>query len=318
MLTRNLALVGVGEDAAHAFCSMLDVLQGRTRCQWQVVQDISQAGVIVTQFHAGQSEALSGLQVDNRPILAVIRQSDLRPPTPYVLTHPFRVMQVMTVLDEIAEHAAAREPATRAARRTLAVASNWAFANSWRELQEPVSASIWHQTTTDSGALIVISKTLHSYACAPEVIEQIRSGALVPGPVVAVDAYKLESRFVRRPLCELLWYNALHADNKLAPWLAPNANFSIRRWPDFGTLPHTRLTLQLAAALSAKATSRRELVSSLDVQASDIDPLLNAFSLCGFIASDQRVTKRAYSATRPASFLQSLIGAFRQKLGSLG
>ena len=163
----------------------------------------------------------------------------------------------------------------------------------------------------------MISKALHSYASAPDVVEQIRNGTAVLEPVNAVEAHKIESRFVRRPLCELLWHNAFFAGRKLAPWLDANATFNIRRWPDFGTLPHTRLTLQLAAALSAKATSRRELLNSLDAQATDIDPLLNAFSLCGFIASDQRLTKAGYSSMRPAGFLHSLIGAFRQKLGSL-
>src|SRR5262249_10498766 len=127
MLAQRVAVVDVEADAAQAFRSMLEVLRGRTRCRWQLVESVDEANVVLTD---GRRAPPPG----RHHVVAIVESCDVRPRTPYVLTHPFRVMQVLSILDEIAEDVQSRIGPTVEAEREQPGA--WDFALSLHALRE--------------------------------------------------------------------------------------------------------------------------------------------------------------------------------------
>lgn len=110
----QVAVVDVEADAALAFRSMLGVLQGRMSARWQLVDSVDSADAVVTSnwrlLDEWRRRAGSGR------VVAIVGKDDAgaRPDAIYVLNHPFRVMQVLSVMDDIAGQIVA--PAIASAR----------------------------------------------------------------------------------------------------------------------------------------------------------------------------------------------------------
>jgi hypothetical protein len=311
MVSRRLALTDVSGDAAHAFRSMLEVLNGRTSCTWQLVESIEHAEVVVTG-NTGRF-ASPPMQLHGKRVVAVIESADVRvrPNTPYVLTHPFRVMQVLSVLDEIADDY--KRPELRIVHN--ASASHWDFAESVRALRAAISTGPWYRTHTAEGAEIVVSGNLHNFACEPAVFEQIRVGATTLSSLAPASVQSVPSRYVRRPLLELLWHSAYHSGSALSPWLDAHGSFQLRRWPDFGTISSTRQHLQLVAMLAKRSRSRAQLAQAADAPIGEVDRLLNALSLCDLLVSEHFVQPaRAPATSALPGFIRSLLGSLRRTL----
>jgi hypothetical protein len=290
---------------------MLDILDGRTHCRWRLVDSVDEAQVIVAGFSGGRS-GLSDWRHPNKHLVAIVESSDVRPQTPFVLTHPFRVMQVLSILNEIADLAMP----VRA--RAVSSTEEWEFAQSVRALSGQPVESAWYRCETADGREVLVAAAQHGYASEAGVIEQICRGKAPLSALVPTRVQTVPAQYERRPMAELLWHNAYHASAKLAPWLDAGAAYRARRWPDFGVIPATRPRLQLVAALSARALNRSELVAMGHMAPSEVDRLLNALSLCDLIASERSATspaERNDAQARPAGFLRALIGGLRQRLG---
>jgi len=311
MVPRRVTLADVSGDAAYAFRSMLELLNGRTNCAWQLVESIEQAEVVVTantRHFASPTTLLHGKQV-----VAIIETADvrLRPNTPYVLTHPFRVMQVLAILDEIADDY--KRPELRIVRNPQA--GHWDFAESARALVGAHSQAPWYSTRTADGAEIIVTGNLHSFACEAAAFEQVRAGATMLSALVPANVQSVPPRYVRHPSFELFWHNAYHAGTALAPWLEARGNFHIRRWPDFGTIPATRLHLQLVAMLAKRSCSRTQLANAADAPMVEVDRLLNALSLCDLLVFESSPPVAHAQPTAPLpGFIRSLLGSLRRSL----
>ena len=309
MALRRLTIADVGADATHAFRSMMEVLSGRMSCAWELVESIDEADVVVT----GNPEQLDHpAPLKGKRIVAIVEKADvrLRAHTPYVLTHPFRVMQVLAILDEIADDF--KHPELRIVRNPQA--DQWEFAESVRALVAGPVKSAWYRTRTTDGAGIIITGNLHNCACDATVFEQVRYGTTGLSALTPTSVQSVPARYVKRPLVELLWQNAYHASVALAPWLDPNGLYRVGRWPDFGTIPPTRQHLQLVAAMSRRALSRAQLGRVVEASPGEIDRLLNALSLCNLLAVETAVPVAAKSASPLPGFLRSMLGSLRRSL----
>lgn len=313
MTTRRFAMIDLGEDARRAFGSMVEILNGRTRTEWEAVDAIEAADVVVAGFSAGRS-TLPDLYRENTPVLAIVESGDLRPHTPYVLTHPFRVMQVLSVLDELADIEPRRS--LRVAALPAATAASWEFAASLRALAHAPVAAQWLVTRADDGAEVMVSGNLRSFACDSATLARIRGGRIALSALEPATTQLVPARQNRRAIDELLWYTGCNAGAGLAPWLDALASFRLRRWPDFGFLRPTRAQLQIVAALAARAQTRSELARAVEAPKSDVDRILNALSLCDLLAptSAPALQRNRGVANLAAGFVRSLIGSLRKTL----
>jgi hypothetical protein len=313
MQSRSLAVVDVHADAASAFRSMLDILDGRTHCRWKLVDSVDDAQVIVAGFSGGRS-GLGDWRRSDKHVVAIVESSDVRPQTPYVLTHPFRVMQVLTILNEIADEGvsapACQDPPP-------ASSAEWEFADSVRALLGKPTQSAWYRATSTDRQEVLVAAAHLGYAAAPATLDRVRRGTIRFSALAPIRLQNVPPQYERRPTAELLWHNAYHASTQLAPWLDPSGGFRTRRWPDFGVIPATRPRLQLLAALSRRESRRTELVALGHASAEEVDRVLNALSLCDLLDSDRSaISPPARHATAAApGFLRTLIGGLRQRLG---
>lgn len=318
-MSRTVAVVDVQFDAAQAFRSMLEVLNGRTRCRWQLVDSVDDANVIVTAFTHGRS-LLSSWQKRDKRIVAIVETCDLRPETQYVLTHPFRVMQVLSILDEIADESAQAggRPDAEVRHQVVDPLAAWDFARSVRALAASTPQWDWYRAQARDGRDVLVSGNLRSYACHASMIQSLRAGSLVLGSLEPATAQKVPQRQERRPIGELLWHNAYAAGATLAPWLRADAAFRVRHWPDFGVIPPTRARLQLVAALSGRSCTRNELARLTGAPRGEIDRVLSALSLCGFLHPDDSAVRDAHgggvASSRPGTMIRALIGGLRKRL----
>lgn len=313
MLARRIAVVDVEADAARAFRSMLEVLSGRTRCRWQLVESVGDANVVVTSGHRPLPPPA---HVESKAVVAIVHSCDVRPHTPYVLTHPFRVMQVLSILDEIADDSGATHDAGTAAHAGAA-AGPWDFAISLRALGGGGAAGVPQRAQTRDGHDVFVAADLQSYACDAAVGEAIRAGATTLTALAPTTTRRAAQAALRRPAAELFWHNAWHASLRLAPWLDGAASFRIRRWPDFGLIPVQRAQLQIVAALARRDCTRAELARLAPSPRGDVERVLNALSLCGLLAhgGGEAAAPPSRSAHPQSGFLRGLIDGLRERLG---
>jgi len=315
MTARRLAITDVGEAAAHALRSIFDVLNGRTACRWELVGDPADADVVATSDFDTNSSRTHDARVRGKRVIAIVESTDARArvQTPYILMHPFRVMQVLSVLDEIADDLKHPE---------LRIASNdgpnpWAFAESVRALSALSAPATWYRAQDRNGAEIIVTGNLHGCACEPQLFEQIRSGTTTLGALAPALVHSVPARYVRPPMTELLWHNAITASAALAPWLSARGSFRLVRWPDFGSIPSTRAQLQMVAALSRRACTPPELARATGASEPEIHRLLNALSLCGLLSvSEYTLADRSEAAagTSVGGVIHALIGGLRRSL----
>lgn len=311
MTTRRITLAtDVGNDAAHAFRSMLEVLSGRTSCAWQLVDTIERADVVVS---GNAAQLMSTSPARDRRVIAVVEKAapGIRPNTPYVLTHPFRVMQVLSMLDEIEDEY--KRPEMRIERSPEL--GHWDFAESVRALAATSSQASWYCAKTAAGAEVIVTGNLHSFACEAVVFEQIRTGSTTLSALAPASVQSVPLNYVRRPACELFWHNAFNASMALAPWIEGRGSFHIRRWPDFGTIPATRQHLQLVAMLAKHGCSRAQLAHATNAAMVDIDRLLNALSICDLLVFEESTAvARAKPSAQLPGFFRSLLSSLRRSL----
>jgi hypothetical protein len=307
MNERQLAMLDIDAEPARAFHSMLEVLKGRTRCAWRLVDSIEQADVVVTGTHATVTTA----QLAGKQRIAIIDDPNapIQIGTSHVLRHPFRVMQVLTILDDLADE----EPRPELRITLDEQAGRWDFAESVRRIRAASSPAAWYSTRTPQGEEIIVTGNLHNFACEAAVFEQVRAGPLRLSALVEAHVQSVPSQYVRSTLFELLWHNALQADTALAPWLKRGGGFHIRRWPDFGSLPSTRQQLQMVAMLAKRSCSRAQLAHAAST--AEADRLLNALSVCDLLVHDAAAPAARAPAESPLpGFMRSLLGSLRRSL----
>lgn len=306
---RRLTIADVGSDAAHAFRSMLDVLVGRMSCAWELVDSIHDADVVVT---GDPGRLVPPPALNGKRIVAISESVDvrLRQYTPYVLTHPFRVMQVLAILDEVAEDL--KRPELHIVRGPEI--GCWDFAESVRALAGGIASLTWHRAHTTEGGEVLVTGNLQGFACEGGVYEQVRSGSTRLSRLSVATMQGIAARYVRRPFAELLWHNAWHASTTLAPWLDSGACFRIREWPDFGVIAPTRQQLQLVAAMAHRAFSRAQLTRLAEAETSEVDRLLNALSLCDLLGVEKNLAAPGRAAAPLPGFLRVALGSLRRSL----
>lgn len=316
MRTRKIAVVGLADDASQAFRSMLRILDGRGGVSWSLVApDVADVLIAGTQ---GSDSVARHWALTEKPLIAVYEGGAARPMTPYTLHHPFRVMQLLGVLDDVDQ--AMGGPISECARAKPVNGIAWSFSESLRLLARGSAAGNLH--VAGSGAeRVFVRDDLTVYHASPQTIQRLTRQPLeLPALVLGRDAPPVH--FESRPVFELAWFTGWHAADTPAPWIEHNASYRLRRWPDFGLLRGTRDQLALAALLTHASYSRVRLIEVSRQPASTVDRFLNACALAGVLASTGDAAMPADSAgtfiASSAARLGGLIRGLRSRLGLTG
>jgi hypothetical protein len=312
MRTRRIAVVGLADDASQAFRSMLRILDGRGNVSWQLAEP-TDADVMIAGAQTDDSAAQRWARTD-KPLIAVCEGAAARPLTPYSLQHPFRVMQLLGVLDDVDQALGGAETA-----RPRAIGDAcWAFAGSLRLLAR--SSASGHLHAAGSGeARIYVRDDLSTYHTLPETARRLARQAH-DLPALRPCEEPLPGGLVARPVFELAWFTCLHGAETLAPWLDAHASHRLRRWPDFGLVRGSRDQLALAALLTHGAYSRARLIEASQQPPGRIDRFLNACALTGVLTSEPAAVAETGSTfiAHSAARLGGLIRGLRLRLGLTG
>ncbi|MBN8726716.1 MAG: hypothetical protein J0H15_03310 [Xanthomonadales bacterium] len=307
MRTLRIYATGLPPDSLRVFHSMLKVIEGRSLAAWRPGA-MAQADVLLA--HAGADPVLlDEWDRTGKPVLMVVDERAPWLPARFVLRLPFRVMQLLSLLDEVAAFLAAPPAAIPMARQ-----SRWAAAESLRALMARGGESGWQVATGSDGHQLWIGAT-HA-AALPEALIALRAGALQPGAFARSDASPPVGA-IALAVADVAWFIGLNGPAELAPWLQAEGIYRLRRWPDLARLGADEALIELCACAAARERTSGQLAASAGVPAEAAQRFLVAASLAGLLASasrEQEPARPVAAEAVPASGWSRLIGDLRRHL----
>jgi len=305
MPTLKICDVGLQPDTSHAFHSMLTIVAGRSKAAWQLA-GVEHADVLFASSE-GDGSAFAAWGATGKPVVLVIDDRSSWPPAPFVLRHPFRVMQLLSVLDDVADLLAASPG------RERGDPSRWSAAESLRALMPQSGNAAWHVTRTPLGEEVWLGHGL--VRAAARTIARLRAGELEvaafhpTGTSPPADAPAIAA-------CDFAWYVGLSGPARLAPWLFADVAYRLRRWPDFGRLGVNTGMLELCAMSTVRAWTPAALVEASGQLAADVHRFLAAASLAGLLVANGSEQAPALLARgRVQSGWDRFLGGLRRHLG---
>jgi hypothetical protein len=322
-----------------ALRSMLLLLDSALGARWQVV-DRPPADVVL--LPAETLERLSGVAgtPGELPLYLALGNDETRPSNAYAslkrpitpprlvealnlaeglidrLRAPQDEMQTVPLIESFHSVAAQQlAPATFDARiRTTLRAATW------RLLQDPIAATLINDERHSIFSHLP-GAGYHTRLTPAEFAQVFRDNSpavlleLSPGER---EALKLARDF--KPLRELEWVFWLcNKTAWLRPELSADKRYRLRRWPDFGRLPHYQGDLRLASFLMSQPLALPELRERACVPMETAMNFLNATYAVGVLAE---ATETAPAAAAPVAAagpmpggLRGLIANLRRKLG---
>lgn len=296
--------IGLPIDTSRALHSMLQVLQGRMRTPWQA-RTMERADVLVAHADCDPG-VLASWHRTGKPVVLVIDERAPRPTVPFVLRQPIRVMQLMTVLETVAE----QMQSILQPRNAGEADATWTSLDALRQLMARGDAGTMTSRTTDGSGLWIDRSTAF---VGIATLQQLRLGRADAGPFTTATQPVPETT-IGIATTDLAWMLALNGPGELAPWLEPATSYRLRRWPDFGRLGATTALIELAAIASARAWTPVRLAEVSGKTRADTFRFLNAASMAGLLTSIPAPT-RAGSGTACTRLWSRLVGDLRRHLG---
>lgn len=270
--------VGLSTDASHALHSMLQIIRGRSATAWELSAP-SRANVLLVG-HDALDSTLRTPDLATKLLIVVVDDRAAPSHMPFVLRYPFRVMQLLDLLDDVAGHLQRHDTddAPWATAHALRKASQQATARGWQVAQAGNDARIW----LDADSVRTDERTLRQLCAEPLEI----------GPFVASEqAPPPES--LRCSRADACWHVGLHAPDALPPWLDPETSYGLRRWPDLGRLGAPAPLLDLCADLAMRPHTPAELLQRTTYDTAPVHHFLAAASLAGYLAGQERDIHRS-------------------------
>ncbi|MGN6518733.1 MAG: hypothetical protein ACTHK2_04830 [Dokdonella sp.] len=306
MQTLKICDVGLRSDTSHAFHSMLKIVAGRSKAAWQLA-GIEHADVLFASCE-GDGSVFTAWGASGKPVVLVIDDRSSWPPAPFVLRHPFRVMQLLSVLDDVAELMAAAPGRERSDR------GRWSGAESLRVLMPQSGNASWHVARTPLGEEAWLG---HGHVCVDaRTIARLRAGGLELAAFQPA-ATSPPPDAVRIAACDFAWYVGLKGPASLAPWLAADAAYRLRRWPDLGRLGASTGLLELSAMSTVRAWTPPALVEASGQAEADVHRFLAAASIAGLLVvanGNEQVSARPARGVVQSGW-NRFLGGLRRHLG---
>lgn len=281
MLPKRILKVGdrgLATHVSHVLHSMLTVVQSRSSAFWELSAP-QEADVVFV----GQTETLSSSS-SNQVVIVVSdgQAGQARSVAAFVLHYPFRVMQLLTLLDSIADHLQARitpDP-------TLPVPAGWVPAVAFRAAtRTPPGTDFQVAARTGNGDHLWLDA--HGAWMRMVTLLHLRSGPLDVGPFAPAPAPRPMDA-VHCPLPDLGWHLGRHGPGSLAPWLATDTAYGLQRWPDLGRLGTPDPWLDLCAHLATQPCTPAQLGARSGQSPDTVHRFLAAASLAGCLTGSTR------------------------------
>lgn len=287
MTVLKICDTGLTADTARAFHSMLNIVAGRSVVRWQS-SSFDQADVLLA--HADSDPvALSHWNASGKPLVLVVDDRQSWPPSQFVLRHPFRVMQLLSLLDDVAHSLQRPLPVDAAGSGTL----GWAVAESLRRIVGNAGDRSWHMARGDGAAVWIYDGQAHA---SPAVVAALRAGKLRLRPFEATSE-RPGPDSVSFASSDIAWCVGLQATTGLAPWLSADTAYRLRRWPDFGRLEAQPELIELSAALASRTMTPQQLAQRSGHPIELVNRFLAAVSLAGLLGAG--IAGLAGSASSP-------------------
>ncbi|HEU4665420.1 MAG TPA: hypothetical protein VFS55_15425 [Dokdonella sp.] len=305
MQTLKICDLGLAPDTSHAFHSMLQIVAGRSKARWQLA-GVAEADVLFAS-PAGRDDVLAAWGRSGKPVVLVTDDRSGWSPATFVLRHPFRVMQLLAVLDDVADLLADARP------REPGSASGWAGAQSLRALVPQANALGWHVARTTLGEEIWLGRG--------QVLADAATIARLRGNAFELTAFHPAGSAppatgIALAVSDFAWQVGMATPGTLAPWLDPATAYRLRRWPDFGRLGVSTGLLELCAASTVRAWTPAALADASGQSAANAHRFLAAASLAGLLAANGHEPAHAPIARgRLQGGWDRFLGGLRRHLG---
>jgi hypothetical protein len=340
----TLTLRGLPTHTAAALRSMLALLDSALGARWRLM-DAPIADVILVPGERMSEIRKSGPE-EELPLLLALTSDNVCPPGAFAVLKrpvtPAHLVEVLQLAETLVERARASDegmltvpliesldPGGRLApesfdhrlRTTLRAAT-------WRLFQSPVAVTVLDDRR-DSIYSFLPSRGFTTRLTSAELAAAFRSNL----PAVFVELSSAEqtamarAREFRNPK-ELEWtFWISNGAPRLRPELDLVRRWKLKRWPDFGRLPHYHADVRMASALMAQALTLHELCDVAKATDDTAINFLNATYTLGALAEEgaaaaekKNIMIGAAEETKPAgkpkaSGLSGLIGQLRRKFG---
>lgn len=262
---------------------MLQIIQGRSIATWQLAAP-ADADVLLVGSTALESTRHAP-ELTGKLLIEVTDDRTSAPATtPFVLRYPFRVMQLLDLLDGIVGHLG---------KSTGESPTLWATANALRKASQQAEAGGWQVARASNGARVWLDTT--SIRTDARNLEQLDAAALDIGSFTASAAPPPDAaRFAR---ADFFWRTGLHGPDALAPWMDGDTHCELQHWPDFGRLGASEPLLDVCARLASHPRTPNELVAYSRSGTIHVHRFLAAASLAGWLSSGRQPHRRAAGAS---------------------
>lgn len=322
MKQQRLGFVGLGDDTASACLSMLKIMDGRSGISWSL-SDPDSADVLMVANES--TDETRRWDHSSKPRIIVYHHNEQKPSSSFVLQHPFRVMQLLSVLEDVstllgavrAEPVSPTEKTSSGATPSSNVADVGEFWNSLHDLlygEVPASAH-WYVAQSDEGELWLDARS-RRFMADPALLKRMMHHNIRPGVLRACNAPATEGA-VACSLFAMSWLVTPHLPAGLSSWISSDSAFQLLRWPSFGSLAKSRSDLTLCALLTKKALSREQVLALSQAAGDDVDRFINACAMSGLMRYDKADLQAVPDATDEAwgSRFGGLIKGLRSRLG---
>jgi len=338
----TLSLRGLPTHTAAALRSMLALLDSALGARWRLL-DAPIADVILVPGERMSEIRKAGSDVEV-PLLLALTSDNVCPPGAFgVLKRPVtpaHLVEVLQLAEQLVERARANDdgvltvpliesldPGGRLAPETFDHRLRTTLrAATWRLFQAPVAVTVLDDRR-DSIYSFLPSRGVTTRLSTSELAAAFRTNP----PAVFVELSSAEqaamarAREFRSPK-ELEWtYWISNGAPRLRPELDLVRRWKLRRWPDFGRLPHYHADVRMASALMAQALTMHELCEMAKTRDDTAINFLNATFTLGALVeesaaagaedSNPAAAKGKPVTKRKRSGFSGLIGQLRRKFG---
>ncbi|MGB1465796.1 MAG: hypothetical protein ACPG8O_05475 [Alcanivorax nanhaiticus] len=317
MDNKKLAFVGLEADTTSACLSMLKIMNGRSSVEW-IQTEPEEADVLMVANE--DSAACQQWQQSNKPCIVIYHNNEHKPSAPYTLSHPFRVMQLINVLEDVSRTLGAGQqdstqavsPKAPARSRSTASPAN-DFSASLYQAVTAKNKQTLYQAQSAKGSLFV-SPSAGAYFIQEPLFNEVRHktatfSALKPATETDLSAY------IRRPIAELAWMTAQLAST-LPEWLPKDGSFRLKRWPNVRSAKNNRAYLSMSALMTKQPCRREQLAAHAGCEQQQVDRFLSACAMSDLLVCEAGAAAPTHAPVsdeprRLGSFIQGL----RHRLG---
>lgn len=288
MQTQRLGFIGLGEDTVSACLSMLKIIDGRSSVHWSQATPAMADVLMVSSLQEAQTRQDD---LSQKPCIVIYPSSEEKPASAFALPHPFRVMQLLDVLDEVlrsldtsSSHAEHNREVSESEGNSSLPSVDFC-ASLYRVINNKGSTELYSSQSPEG--LLLVKPGSHRFYARPALLHALSAGPVSFSPL-SPSSEPVSEGMVPRPLFELAWLTGANHCNDLLPWLDEDSHFKLSRWPSAAALNKSRQLLSLCALMTRRALTLSELKTLSHCDDKALYHFINACEISGLLVSQVR------------------------------